>query len=138
MAEGGRLGRDLRVRIGLALLAVITAAALFAPALSPVNPDAQRDVAATRFLAPLTSDAHGVFHPLGTDRLGRDVWARLVYGARVSLLVGALAMAVSLLIGIAVGATAAAATAGPRGLSALLLGATDFFISVCLSSATFA
>jgi peptide/nickel transport system permease protein len=127
MAERGGLGHDRRVRLGLALLAVITAAALFAPALSPVHPDAQRDVVATRFLAPMTSDAHGVFHPLGTDRLGRDVWARLVYGARVSLLVGALAMTVSLLIGIAVGAVAAAAaTAGPRGLSALLLGATDF------------
>jgi peptide/nickel transport system permease protein len=127
MAEAGRLRADRRVRLGLALLTVTTAAALFAPALSPVHPDAQRDVVATRFLAPMTSDPHGVFHPLGTDRLGRDVWARLVYGARVSLLVGALAMTVSLLIGIAVGAAAAAAvTAGPRGLSALLLGATDF------------
>jgi peptide/nickel transport system permease protein len=127
MAEAGRLRGDRRARIGLALLTVISAAALFAPALSPVPPDAQRDVVATRFLAPLTSDPHGVFHPLGTDRLGRDVWARLVYGARVSLLVGALAMTMSLLIGIAVGAgAAAAATTGPRGVSALLLGATDF------------
>ena len=127
MAEPRRAGRGRRVRIGLALLAVITAAALFAPALSPVDPDTQRDVVITRFLPPLTSDAHGVFHPLGTDRLGRDVWARLVYGARVSLLVGALAMAVSLLIGVAVGAAAAAAAAGGlRGVSALLLGATDF------------
>ena len=123
MAERSRRGHDPRVRIGLTLLAVITAAALFAPVLSPVHPDAQRDVALTRFLAPLTSDAHGVFHPLGTDRLGRDVWARLVYGARISLLVGALAMAVSLIIGIAIGAAAAG---GPPGLSALLLGATDF------------
>lgn len=127
MADRVDQARDRRLRIGLVLLLVITAAALFAPVIAPVDPDAQRDVAVTRFLAPLTSDAHGIFHALGTDRLGRDVWARLVYGARVSLLVGALAMAVSLLIGIAVGALAAAtATAGPRGVTAFLLGATDF------------
>src|SRR5438876_9473815 len=98
------LWRGTRGRIGLILLAMITVAALLAPQLSRVDPDAQRDVVATRFLAPLTTDAHGVWHPLGTDRLGRDVWARLVYGARVSLSVGVLGMLVSLLIGIAVGA----------------------------------
>jgi len=118
-----RRSTDWRTRIGLWLLALVTAAALFAPLLSPVAPDLQQDVVATRFLAPMTSDVHGVFHPLGTDRLGRDVWARLVYGARVSLTVGLLGMAVSLLIGIAVGATAAA---GPPALRAFLLGAADF------------
>ena len=116
-------GRDPRARIGLWLLGLVAALALLAPAVAPVNPDLQRDVVATRFLAPLATDGHGVFHPLGTDRLGRDVWARLVYGARVSLVVGVLAMTVSLLIGIAVGAAAAG---GPPGISALLLGAADF------------
>src|SRR5438094_622283 len=75
----------------------------------------------------MSHDVHGVFHPLGTDRLGRDVWARLVYGARVSLLVGVLGMAVSLLIGITIGAAAAAA---PPAGSALLLGATDFALGL--------
>src|SRR5205823_3346778 len=42
-------------------------------------------------------------HPLGTDTLGRDVWARLAYGARTSLFVGGLAMTLSLGIGVTVG-----------------------------------
>lgn len=125
--ERSRLWSDARGRIGLLLLALVTAAALFAPLLSPVPPDAQRDVVATRFLAPLTTDLHGVWHPLGTDRLGRDVWARLVHGARVSLTVGLLGMLVSLLIGIAIGAAAAA---GPGPLRLLLLGATDFALGL--------
>ena len=123
----GRLWRDARGRIGLLLLSGVTAAALLAPLVSPIDPDAQRDVVATRFLAPMTTDLHGVFHPLGTDRLGRDVWARLVHGARVSLTVGLLGMAVSLLIGVMVGSLAAA---GPRSLAVLLLGATDFALGL--------
>jgi peptide/nickel transport system permease protein len=118
---------DLRGRAGLAILAAVTAATLAAPLVAPVHPDRQQDVVATRFLAPFTTDPHGVFHVLGTDRLGRDVWSRLVYGARVSLTVGALAMGISLLIGIAVGALAAASRGGFR---ALLLGATDFALGL--------
>jgi peptide/nickel transport system permease protein len=125
--EAGGLRRDRRARIGLALLGLVAALALLAPAVSPIHPDTQRDVVATRFLGPLSTDLHGVFHPLGTDRLGRDVWARLAYGARVSLAVGVLGMAVSLLIGIAVGAVAAA---GPPAAGVLLLGATDFALGL--------
>jgi peptide/nickel transport system permease protein len=122
-----RLWHDGRARIGLALLALVVGAALFAPLLSPAPPDLTRDVVATRFLPPGAGDVHGVFHPLGTDRLGRDVWARLVHGARVSLAVGLLGMAVSLLIGIGVGAVAAI---GPRPLTAALLGLTDFALGL--------
>jgi peptide/nickel transport system permease protein len=64
------------------------------------------DIARVRFLPPFASDAHGVFHLLGTDRLGRDVWARLLYGARISLAVGVLAVLLSVVIGTAVGAVA--------------------------------
>lgn len=123
----GALRGDLRGRVGLLLLVVIAGSALLAPLLSTVDPAAQRSVVETRFLAPGSSDIHGVFHPLGTDRLGRDVWARLVYGGRVSLAVGVLGMALSLVIGVVVGAAAAA---GPPGLSALLLAATDFALGL--------
>lgn len=122
---GSRMRRPGRAgaRIGLAIVGVVALAALLAPVVAPADPDLQRDVVQTRFLAPLSTDLHGLFHPLGTDRLGRDVWARLVYGARISLTVGVLGMVVSLVIGVAVGAWAAA---GPRALGAFLLGAADF------------
>lgn len=82
-------------RVGTAILAIFVTGALFAPWITPVGPSDVTDVVATRFLAPLTVDQFGVFHLLGTDRLGRDVWSRLVHGARMSLLVAALATAVS-------------------------------------------
>ena len=122
-ASTGRMRRDARLHVGTGLLGVVILLALLAPVLTTIGPDVQRDVVETRFLAPLATDVHDVFHPLGTDRLGRDVWARLLHGARISLLVGVLGMAVSLLIGIAVGAAAAS---GSRLASTLLLGLTDF------------
>src|SRR5262245_9687829 len=45
-------------------------------------------------------------HPLGTDTLGRDVWARLAFGARTSLVVAGLGMTISLLLGVSVGLVA--------------------------------
>ncbi len=118
---------DGRGKLGLVIVSIILVLAVAAPVVAPVNPDTQRDVVATRFLAPMTTDAHAVFHPLGTDRLGRDVWSRLVYGARISLAVGGLAMALSLVIGIGVGAVAAAGGAVTRSA---LLGLTDFALGL--------
>ena len=84
------LVRDPRARFGFAVLAIAVLVALLAPLLA-VDPSIQRDIVATRFLPPMSADVHGTFHLLGTDRFGRDVWARLAYGARVSLGVGVLA-----------------------------------------------
>ena len=81
----------------------------------------------TRFLPPLATDGRGAFHALGTDRFGRDVWTRLVYGARVSLGVGGLAVLLSLAIGVAVGAVAGH-WGGP--VRTLLLGITDFALAL--------
>ena len=120
------LWSDRRAVFGLAILAAAGLVAVLAPALAG-DPIAQRDIVATRFLPPLSSDVHGAFHPLGTDRFGRDVWARLAYGARVSLGVGALAVLVSVLVGVAVGA-AAGWWRGWTGT--LLLGLTDFALAL--------
>jgi peptide/nickel transport system permease protein len=121
-----RLLGDRRAAFGLAVLGLATVVALLAPLLAG-DPIRQGDIVATRFLSPLSSDAHGGFHLLGTDRFGRDVWARLVYGARVSLSVGSLAVLVSVLIGVAIGAAAGYW----RGWTAtVLLGFTDFALAL--------
>src|SRR5581483_2164860 len=119
--------RDPRARFGLAVLAAAAVVAAAAPAVSSGRPAAQRDVAATRFLPPLATDVYGAFHPLGTDRFGRDVWTRLVYGARVSLAVGTLAVLLGSAVGVAVGA---AAGYGPGAVRLLLLALTDFALAV--------
>ncbi len=120
------LWSDRRAVFGLAVLLGAALVAVMAPALAG-DPVAQRDIVATRFLPPFTSDPHGGFHLLGTDRFGRDVWARLAYGARVSLGVGALAVLVSVLVGVGIGA-AAGFWRGWTGT--LLLGVTDFALAL--------
>src|SRR5437016_11148027 len=72
------LWRDRRAAFGVAVLAIVTGAAVAGPLVSSGSPTAQQDVVATRFLRPLATDHSGSFHPLGTDRFGRDVWTRLV------------------------------------------------------------
>ena len=121
-----RLLRDRRAIFGLAVLGLAISLALMAPLVAG-DPIQQRDIVATRFLPPLSNDIHGTFHLLGTDRFGRDVWARLVYGARVSLSVGSLAVLVSVLIGVAVGAVAGY-WRGWTGTA--LLGLTDFALAL--------
>lgn len=119
--------RDSRARFGTTILLFVVLVALFAPLVTGGDPAVQRDVVATRFLAPLATDVYGAFHPLGTDRFGRDVWTRLVYGARVSLGVGTLAAALSVLIGLGVGAVAGL---WQGRIAALLMGLTDFVLAL--------
>ena len=120
------LARDPRARFGLTVLMLAVLIALLAPVLA-VDPSIQRDIVATRFLPPLRTDLHGTFHLLGTDRFGRDVWARLAYGARISLGVGVLAVLLSVMVGMTVGA---AAGFWPRRVGVLLLGVTDFALAL--------
>jgi len=122
-----RLLRDRRGLFGAVVLAAALLVAIAAPLVSRGDPNAQRDIVATRFVAPLSTDGTGVFHVLGTDRFGRDVWTRLVYGARVSLGVGLLAVLISVTLGVTVGALAGYGR-GPVPLA--LLGLTDFALAV--------
>jgi peptide/nickel transport system permease protein len=122
-----RLRRDRRAVFGVAVLVIVCMAGVAAPLISTGAPASQHDVVATRFQPPLTTDRTGVFHPLGTDRFGRDVWTRLVYGARVSLVVGGVAVMLSVAIGLAVGAAAGYWRGTPR---LLLLAMTDLAIAV--------
>ena len=120
------LRRDGRAWFAVAVLGAVTLTVIAAPLVAP-DPGESRSIAATRFLPPLATGPDGTFHALGTDRLGRDVWSRVVHGARVSLAVGGLAVALSVLFGMAVGAAAAW---WPRRLGPVLLGLTDFALAV--------
>lgn len=80
------------------MLLALCLAGLAAPLVAPVDP------LATTLDARLRPPDR--VHPLGRDALGRDVLSRLLYGARVSFLVGVATLAVSLLIGVALGAVA--------------------------------
>ena len=112
--------RDRRAAAGLAILLALAGVAILAPLLAPYDPLAQPDVVRDRFLAPLS---RGVgTHWLGTDQLGRDLLSRVIYGARISLSVGLLAVAVSLLLGGLIGFVAA--TAGGM-VERALMGLTD-------------
>lgn len=77
------------------IIGVIALAAIFAPLAAPYNPYGQ--ALADRLQAP------GPVHILGTDELGRDVFSRLIYGARVSLVVGLVPTVISMAIGTVLG-----------------------------------
>jgi len=119
--------RDRRGAFGAAVLLFVIVCAIAAPLVTNGDPNTQGDIVATRFLAPLSTDGTGAFHALGTDRFGRDVWTRLIYGARVSLGVGLLAVLISVTLGVVVGALAGYGR-GPVPL--VLLGLTDFALAL--------
>ncbi|HEX6533289.1 MAG TPA: ABC transporter permease [Gemmatimonadaceae bacterium] len=96
-----------RTRIALGILVALVIGAAVVPALAPTDPRAIGDVIGLRLLPPLTIDGAGHFHLLGTDRFGRDLFARMMLAARVSLLVGALGSLLAGAVGIGVGAVAA-------------------------------
>src|SRR5215218_4880681 len=118
--------RDRRAQFGLVVILLAIVIALAAPLLAG-DPVVQRDIVATRFLPPLSTDLRGTFHALGTDRFGRDVWARLAFGARISLGVGVLAVLLSVTIGILIGA---ASGFWPGVVGTVLLGLTDFALAL--------
>ncbi len=95
-----RFRRHRQAILGLALIVLLTGTALLAPALAPYDPDAQTDIVATRYQAPSAS------HPMGTDRFGRDIFSRVLYGARISLSIGFLAILIAITLGTAIGAVA--------------------------------
>lgn len=84
--------------LGLALVAVVTTVAVIAPLIAPYGP-VESDL--SRSLQP-PSRAHW----MGTDQLGRDLFTRVLYGARVSLAIGLVTVGISGVVGLVVGVTA--------------------------------
>jgi peptide/nickel transport system permease protein len=115
-----KLRRDPVAIAGAIVTALVAALALAAPVLFPGDP---LDMAARPLMPPFANWAV----PLGTDRLGRDLLAGVVHGARASLMVGVSAAAIGLAIGMIVGATA-----GFFGgwVDTLLMRITDVFLVI--------
>ncbi|MGH7323935.1 MAG: ABC transporter permease [Candidatus Rokuibacteriota bacterium] len=95
--EGWQRFRRHRVAVvGLALLVALVIACLTAPLLTAEDPERQ---SLARALRPPSWS-----HPLGTDHLGRDLLARILYGGRLSLVIGFLAVGIGLAVGVPLGA----------------------------------
>ncbi|MCX5806349.1 MAG: ABC transporter permease [Proteobacteria bacterium] len=91
-----RIYRHNLALVGLIILIPMFLCALFAPLISvhnPFEPDLKYVLASP-----------SISHPFGTDTLGRDVFARVVYGSRISLIVGFVSIGIAVMIGIAIGA----------------------------------
>lgn len=96
-----RITQNKALTIGCGLLIIISVLAIFAPLFSPYDPYVQ-DLA-YRTVPPVWFDKGTWLHPLGTDQLGRDYMSRLIYGARISLLIGLSVALISGLIGTTMG-----------------------------------
>ena len=94
----GKLFRRKLVLAGAATLMIVTLLALFAPWITPYGPMAMK--ISDRMQSP------GIAHWFGTDELGRDVFSRVVFGARYSLMIGASVVLISVTGGVLLGLTA--------------------------------
>jgi peptide/nickel transport system permease protein len=93
--------RAVGVILGLAIIGLVVIGTIAAPLLTPHNP-AQIDIR-NRLMPPAWAAGGASDHLLGTDALGRDLFSRLIYGGRVSLIVGVSAVAVSGVVGVLLG-----------------------------------
>lgn len=118
MSVWRRFRRHPGAIVGAIVLSLLILAVLLAP-LSPYDPETS-DLPA-RFQPPSWQ------HPMGTDALGRDLLTRVLYGGRISLMVGLLVVAISLAVGVPIGALAG--FYGGR-VDSILMRLTDIFLSL--------
>jgi peptide/nickel transport system permease protein len=113
-----RFRRDPGALVGAAIVLLVLLAAIFAPLIAGWDPLAQdlRNQAA----------APSSHHFLGTDKLGRDLWARILYGARISIRIGFVAVGLAITSGTLIGA--AAGYLGGR-VDDVLMGAMDVMLA---------
>lgn len=96
------LWRNRLATVGLCLLLIITLSSIAAPIVAPYSPTWQER--SERLLPPLsTGETSGHFYVLGSDQLGRDILSRIIYGGRVSLLIGFAAVLVAAPLGVILG-----------------------------------
>lgn len=90
-----RLVRRRGAMVGLAVIAIIVLAAIFAPLISPYDPAAQSWSTVRK--------PPSLAHPFGTDEVGRDLLARVIYGARASLAAGVISVGIAIGVGVPIG-----------------------------------
>ena len=126
---GARILRRPRLRLmptlPLIVLALIVLAAVFAPLLTSYDP-VRNDIANSLY-PPFWMEGGSTEHLLGTDNFGRDVFTRLVYGARVSVLLAVISMVIAVIVGATVGVVA-----GLNGgsVDALLMRLVDMILAL--------
>lgn len=98
-----RLRRDRAALVGAVLVGLIIFVAIFSPWLTPYDPITQYPEGLTERGQPLPGSSQFFF---GTDKWGRDVFTRIIYGARTTLLIGALGSVLAVVVGVVLGATA--------------------------------
>jgi peptide/nickel transport system permease protein len=99
-----RLVRRRTALFGLGVVVIVLLAAAFAPWLAPFDP-LEQDIN-QRLKEPGWQNAAGQVHPLGTDHLGRDILARVIFGSRIALVVGLSAVLISGVLGMMIGLVA--------------------------------
>ncbi len=93
-----RLKKDKMALAGLVIIIIVTLLAIFGPLISPYEYDEQN--------FDLSNQAPVLSHPFGTDQFGRDIFVRVMYGARISLSIGLVASIINLTIGVIYGGIA--------------------------------
>jgi peptide/nickel transport system permease protein len=96
-----KLTRSRTGLLGSMILALVVFCAIAAPYLAPFDPNYQ--TLEDRLIPPFAGQAEAKGHLLGTDHLGRDILSRLIYGSRVSLIVGLTAVTISCFMGCVLG-----------------------------------
>lgn len=94
----GRFKRNKRALVGLGMVVLFILVALFAPLLAPFDPAKQN--------MQIMLESPNAHHLFGTDEFGRDVLSRIMYGARISLMIGLVGVLIAVVFGVALGTLA--------------------------------
>jgi ABC-type dipeptide/oligopeptide/nickel transport system permease subunit len=96
-----KLGKNPLAVLGGVILLVVVGAAIAAPWIAPHDPAKQSLI--RRFTPPVWAPGGNTSYLLGTDQVGRDIFSRMIHGARISLVVGMAAVVVSVVVGVGLG-----------------------------------
>jgi peptide/nickel transport system permease protein len=118
---GRQFRRNRMAIIGLSVMLLLYAITLLTPLIAPFDPAEQGDIVAMRYLSPSGE------HLMGTDKFGRDIFSRVLYGARISLTIGFVAVGIGVVLGTALGSVAGYFG---RKVDTVIMRFTDMMLSI--------